>query len=46
MEISGNVALKLNDQRKEIRPQQNSEVTVYDPKAVAAKNLMKKTTKY
>ena len=44
MEISGNVALKLNDQRKEIRPQQNSEVTVYDPKAV--KNLMKKTTKY
>lgn len=46
MEISGNVALKLNDQRKGTRPQQNSEVTVYDPKAVGANNLMKKTAKH
>lgn len=43
MEIAGNVTLKMNGQRKEIKLQQNSEV--YDREAVTMK-LMKKTTEY
>lgn len=39
--IAGYVTLKMNGQWKEIKPQQNSEV--YDPKSLAAINLMKKT---
>lgn len=44
METAGNVTPKVNGQRKEIKPQQNSEV--YDPEALTAMNLMKKTTEY
>lgn len=44
IEVAGNVTLKLNGQRKEIKPQQNFEV--YDPEAVRAMKLMKKTTEY
>lgn len=40
MEIVGNVILKMNDQRKEVKPRQNSEA--YDPEAATAMNLMKK----
>lgn len=44
IEIAGNMTLKLNGQRKEIKPQQNSEI--YDTEAVTAINLMKKATEY
>lgn len=40
MEIAGNMT-EINCRRKEIKPQQNSEV--HDPEAVTTMNLVKKT---